>query len=325
MICPRCGAEISDTETICPECLQEINRNMEFNDFREDGYVQIQKINEGDTSEPINYTPKYFNISEMRMLIIAIVFILFIAVFTVFAYRYIRKTTIVYVDPYEVTADVTLSTTAPEPTTEPPTENTVKNVTVKSLYGSWRETTEAVPEGQAVAYYSFADGGYAQENFGSITSTGKYRDLSDGDVHEIYLSVNSGVKGTFEFDVFGNDRDGISLTLTNTSTGKVYTFIKTDAIAYNLKTIENFKVDKNLVGYWVTKDKKKSYELTSSGKLIRYTNGTTTNCVYTIDKKNIITLKYMKEVVKTLDLEYKVSSDKKRVKINNVVYYKTKK
>ena len=64
MICPRCAKEIPDNETICPFCMQEINRDMEFNDFREDGFVQIQAKGDSDFADSENYKPKYFDISE---------------------------------------------------------------------------------------------------------------------------------------------------------------------------------------------------------------------------------------------------------------------
>lgn len=91
MICPRCGNEISDTETICQFCHQEINRNLEFNDFRHDGFVQIRNKDDAKTTEPINYTPKYFNIAEFNIFVIAIVFILGVSVFTLFSLRFVQQ------------------------------------------------------------------------------------------------------------------------------------------------------------------------------------------------------------------------------------------
>ena len=42
---------------------------MEFNDFREDGYVQIQSKGELNSDEPVSYKPKYFDINEYNIFV----------------------------------------------------------------------------------------------------------------------------------------------------------------------------------------------------------------------------------------------------------------
>ena len=55
MICPRCGKEVPDNETICPFCFQLVNNDMEFNNFRKDGFIALKK-KENKTDETYKAT-----------------------------------------------------------------------------------------------------------------------------------------------------------------------------------------------------------------------------------------------------------------------------
>lgn len=299
MICPRCGQVISDTETICPFCYQDIDRNIEFNDFRKDGFVEIRSKNEADTSESINYTPKYFNIAEFNIFVIAIVFILVVSLFTVFSLKFVQSTHVEYVPEYHVTT----SPTEPE-TQETTVKNTVKKVTIKNLLGSWKIKGSEESETGAIPYYSFAKDGVAQENYGSITSTGTYKDLSEDNKNIVYILIDNGIKGTYYFDVTGNKDDGYTLTLRNIESGSEYQLVSATAKAKKLTPTEDLKLDKKLFGYWLSEDEEKSYRFGEDGIVFRVTGGTTTEGVWSVTDKNVITIQYMKDAVKSVTLDY---------------------
>lgn len=315
MICPRCGEVISDSETLCPFCLQDIDLNVEFNDYRKDGFVQIQTKNEADTSEPINYTPKYFNIAEFNIFVIAIVFVLVVSVFTVFSLRFVQKTHVDYVKPYEVT-------TAPteKPTEAPTTENTVKKVTIKNLLGSWTIKGSVDTPDTAIPYYTFTDSGVVQENYGSITSTGVYKDLSEDDDHSVYIMVDNGFSGTYRYNVTGNKHDGYTLTLEDINTKAAYTLVTAVAKSKKLTPEDNPKIDMKLVGYWLSADKDKDYRFHSDGSVSRRTGETVTEGIWSVTGKNVITIQYMKETLKSVTLDYIING--KELMITNTTYKK---
>ena len=68
MNCPRCGKDIPDNETICPYCFQIVNNNMEFNNFREDGFIALKKKeSDGEKTESSSIAPKYFRLNELNI------------------------------------------------------------------------------------------------------------------------------------------------------------------------------------------------------------------------------------------------------------------
>ncbi len=322
MICPRCGKEIPDEETLCPFCMQEIDRNMEFNDFREDGYVQIQSKGELNSNEPVSYKPKYFDINEYNIFVIAVIFVLAISLFTVFSLRFVQNRHSAYVPKYVSTEPET------EPATEPTTvviKNTVKNLSVKDLVGSWKLVDDDDNDYSAIPYFTFTKDGYFQENYGSIIVKGTYKDISDDEDLGIYISVDSGIRGAYDFDVKGNKKDGYTLTLTNRQNGEISIFESSEAKMKKLGTIKGYNVDKRLLGTWCTKDKKKIYKFADSGKMKRVSYDTTTYAVYTVDRKNTLVIKYMKEEIKTVELNYYIDSKGKTLIINDTKYKKQKK
>ena len=319
MICPRCGETIDDIETICPFCLQDIDKGAEFNDFRKDGFVQIQHKNEADTAEPINYMPKYFNIAEFNIFVFAIIFVLVVSVMTVFSLRFVQKSVVENVPAYVVKKDVV---TEP-PHTEPETEKDVKNYTIKNIIGSWKNKGTAETKKTAIPYYSFTEDGTAQENYGSITSTGEYKDLSKGKKKVVYIDVNETFAGTFEFKFTSGKNGAYTLILQDISSGRVYEFVKAEAKAKKISPSSNFKTDKKLIGYWLNKKGDKSYEFNSDGTATRVVENTSTDCTWTVSSKGVITIKYMKNEVRSLNLDYIIKNDK--LYINKTSYAKTEK
>ena len=319
MICPRCGETIDDIETICPFCLQDIDKGAEFNDFRKDGFVQIQHKNEADTAEPINYRPKYLNIAELNIFVLAIVFVLVISLMTVFSLRFVQKSVVEYVPAYVIKTEVTTET---QPT-QPETEKDVKNYSIKNLVGSWKIKGSEETEKTAIPYYSFTDDGVAQENYGSITATGEYKDLSERDKKVVYIDIDGSFTGTYSFKFTSDKKKGYTLILEDISSSRVYELVKAEAKAKKISPSSDFNVDKKLVGYWLNKKEAKSYEFNIDGTATRVTGGTTTDCTWTVSSKGVITIKYMKNVVKSLNLDYIIKDN--HLYINNTKYVKTEK
>lgn len=317
MICPRCGKEISDTETICPFCMQEIDKNVEFNDFREDGFVQIRLKDDAVNDEPQSYKPKYFDISEYNIFAIAIIFVLFVSVFTIFSLRFVQKRNKMFIEEYVSTEPVSETT---EPVTE--TENTVKSYSIKDLIGSWKLAEDKEENYNAIPYYTFKEKGTLQENYGSMVAAGSFIDLSEGKEKGVYLSIDSNIKGAYDFKVVGNKSDGYSLILTNRTNGNQYSFVKATAKMKKVGAIPKRKLDKGIIGTWYTKDKEKAYKFTSKGTLKRVTGRTTTYAVWTVAKKQEITIKYMKEEIKTVKVPYKIIKKGKQIMVNGTIYYK---
>lgn len=321
MICPRCGKEIPDEETLCPFCMQEIDKNMEFNDFREDGFVQIQSKGELNSNEPVSYKPRYFDINEYNIFVIAVIFVLAISLFTVFSLRFVQKRHSSYVPKYVSTEPVTEEET--EPTTVP-IKNTVKNLSIKNLIGSWKLEEEDDTDYSAIPYFTFSENGYFQENYGSIIVKGSYKNISDKNDPGVYISVNSTIKGAYDFDVKGNKKDGYTLTLTDRETGEISTFENSEAKMKKLGTIKGYHVDNRLLGTWYTKDKKKAYKFVKNGRIKRVSNDVITYGVYTVDRKNTVVIKYIKEEIKTVELDYYLESNGKTLIINDTKYKKQK-
>ena len=319
MICPRCGEIVDDIETICPYCLQDIDKNAEFNDFRQDGFVQIQQKNETDTSEPINYLPKYLDVAEMNIFVLAVVFVLVISVMTVFSFRFLQKTKVEYVPAYIIKTEVTAET---EPT-EKATEKAIKKYTIKDIIGSWKIQGYEETDTTAIPYYSFAEDGVAQENYGSITVAGSYKDLSEGKKKTVYIDIEGSFTGAFEFSLsIDNDKKTI-LTLVEVSSSRVYVLEKSEAKAKKISPSAKQVLDNLLMGYWLSDDKDKSYEFRIDGTATRVSGPTTTECVWTVDGNNVLTIKYMKNEVRSINLDYIVK--KNRLYINKTLYKKTEK
>lgn len=324
MICPRCGREISDTETLCPFCFQDIDKNVVFNDFRKDGFIQIKTKDETDTSTAINYMPKYFDLSELSMLVIAIVFILIVSVFTIFSLKFVQKSDRMFNAPLVSTADE-IESTETETVTEGPTVHFIDNITIKNIYGSWRLNTGGVEsEYTAVPYYVFDKSGKAYEYYGTVSATGKFKDISEDGDKLVFINIDSGIKGTYNFAIAKNGDGETVLVLTEARSGYMYTLTKVDSaklVTLKPNAEKELNLDKNLFGYWLTKDKKKSYKFTKDGLVERKTGNITTKGVWDIVKENNVTIQYMKDQLKAIDLEYLQKGNK--LKINNIVYYKT--
>ncbi len=320
MICPRCGKEIDDSETLCPFCLQEIDKNVEFNDFRKDGFVQIQAKDGVEKIEPISEAPKYFKIAELNIFVIAVVYILLISLFTIFAFRFIQKTTVSVVTPYIPKPTVVSTPDETEPVTS---ANEVKSYSIKDLYGSWCFESDKDKTDIPINYYTFDKSGIVLQNYGSVAVKGKFRDISDDEEHRVYLNIQSGFNGAYLFVYSGNKKDGFVLELIDEKANSVYRLVKAKAKSWNVKAPKKNKIDKTLVGKWLTEDKKKGYVFTSSGSFKRTTGNMTTRGAWSVNDKNKITVKYIKEALTERDIPYQKTKDKKIIIINNVEYRKS--
>lgn len=320
MVCPRCGKEVEDSETLCPFCMQEIDKNMEFNDYRKDGFVQIQPKEGVEKPEPVGVAPKYFKIAEFNIFVIAIVYILFVSLFTVFSLRFVQKTTVTYVEPYKI-KNTGLSS---EDETEPETEkNDVKSYSIKDLYGSWTFQGNEKQDDIPIPYYIFGDKGSVQQSFGSITVNGKYKDLSEKNDPKVYISIYQGISGVYNFRYYGNKTDGYKLELIDEATGGSMILVPAKAKSWQVKPPKKPMIDKELVGKWYTKDKQKAYILYSSGSFKRITGDMCTTGAWSVEAENTITVKYIRTALTERDIPYHKTNNKKTVIINGVEYFKS--
>lgn len=316
MICPRCGKDIPDIDEICPYCLERVSNSFEVNNFRKDGFVTLQE--KENANAPKHSAPKYFNLIELNIFVIGIIFILIIAVITVFGLKVLQS---IGESNAVETAEVTqyVATAQPE-STAPPVKNTVKSFSVENLYGSWRnEAVEESPD-SPVPYYTFSDDGSAVVYFGSMTYNGSFEDLSQGKEHIINIRIDSMLTGTFSFNITGNKKDGYTLELTSVNSSVNYKLVSATAKTYKLDTMPDFRTDKNLVGKWTDKSGERSYTFTKDGKMKRFADNISASGVWTISGKDKITIKYMKGSVETIELYYSIV--KEQLVINDTVYYK---
>lgn len=321
MICPRCGKEIEDSETLCPFCMQEINKNVEFNDFRKDGFVQIQTKEGAKHIEPESISPKYFKLAEFNIFVIAVVYILLVSVFTVFSLRFLQKTTFTYVEPYKI-KPITDDTPDEQETTEASLP-VVKDYSIKNIYGSWCFEKDKDNTASPIVYYTFESSGLLQENFGSIEVKGSFSDVSDSDSKKIYLNVDSDFRGVFNYVVAGDEKNGYVLELYQEDKNVQYKLVQAEAKIWNVKPPENPKIDKKLVGKWYTEDKKKAYIFTETGSFKRITGNTSTKGAWSVDSKNTLTVKYMRDVLSERDIPYATGNDENRIIVNGVEYIRS--
>lgn len=316
MICPRCGKEIDDSETLCPFCMHEIDKNVEFNDFRKDGYVQLQAKDGVEKPETLSVKPKYFKLAEFNIFVIAIVYILFISAFTVFSLRYIQKTHVDYVKPYHIKQ--TVETPDEEPT-EKEIRNDVKSYSVKDIIGSWCLESDSGSTGP-VPYYTFTSDGVAQENYGSIVTVGDYKDVSGKKKKKIYINLDSTLKGVFEYILSGNEQDGYRLELISEESEIGYILVRAEAKAWDVKPPDKPKLNKKLIGKWFTKDKDKGYVFSKNGTFKRVTGQTVTKGSWSVKSDSVFTVKYVREQLTNRDISYLFNS-KNTVIINGVEYF----
>jgi len=320
MICPRCSKEVSEELELCPYCHAMLHDDMEFNDYKRDGFIQLQK--HSDDEDDLLLKPKedkvtYFKLTEMNIFVVAIVFILIVAVVTIFGLKALQvwtHSTPAQIEIPEYTITVT------EPPTEPVIKNTIKDVSIENLYGSWAYEDYQANENYAVPYYTFTKEGIAQYNFGSLSITGTFKDFSKEKKNIVYISIDEKLNGMFYFDVKGNEKDGYTLTLANTNTERTETLVSSTAKAYTLDNISDYKIDEKLLGNWITEDKTKSYEFKKDGTLVRIFDSHTMNAVYSCMGENTIQIKYMDFSIKAINMYYTLLDN--LLVINDTVYYK---
>ena len=323
MNCPRCGKDIPDNETICPYCFQIVNNNMEFNNFRKDGFIALKKKeSDGKKAEASNIAPRYFRLNELNIFVVAIVFVLIIGSLTVFGLKLLQ--TITNAETLVPTVPTTEYVANTEPTTEEPTEatvkNTVKNVSIENIYGSWKMASDVESASYAIPYYSFSSDGTAQQNLGSTTRTGQFEDLSTKKENVVYIRISGALTGTFNFDVTGNSKDGYSLVLSSINTYTQHNLESTTAKFYNPTPIQNFKMDKGILGTWANEEEARTYTFSDDGRMILTKDNLTIDGVWSVYEDNKITVQYLQRTTETIELEYKLM--KGRLIINDNIYTK---
>ena len=308
MNCPRCGRDIPEHEKLCPYCHEIISSTIGVNNYKKDGFIQLKKNADGEDDEQLILKPKedrvtYFKISEMNIFVVAIVFILIVAVITIFGLKALQSFS--NDTPQEIFVPA-YTTPTTEPVTEKVIENTVKDVSIKNLYGSWKSEKTQESEGHAIPYFSFGEAGAAQYNYGSLTIKGNYKDFSKDKKNLVYIEIEEKLSGLYSFDVTGNETDGYTLTLVNTETRTKITFV----------------TDKDIVGVWKSEDKTKSYTFTKDGRLSRVISNQIMDGVWSCSDKGVLEVKYMEYSVRTIYLKYTIFEDK--LIVNNTIYYKEK-
>ncbi len=319
MKCSRCGMEISDTETICPYCFENVNDNLEFNNYRKDGFVALKEKQPTNEKQPKHNTPKYFNVTELNIFVIAVVFVLIVSVLTVFGLQFLKY--MAGPEPVETIYVSEYIPTKPPETTAPVIKNEVKSFSIKDLYGSWKNENDKESQNTAIPYYTFDKDGTVTVYHGSMTYDGTFEDLSEGKKHRVNIRVKStDITGTYNFKITGNKKDGYTLELSSITSEETIKLVNTTAKTYNLDTIPNFKMDNRICGNWVTKDGERTYTFRNNGRMKRITENVSLNGVWTIYEDGKITIKYMKTNVETIELNYRII--KEQLVINDSVYYK---
>lgn len=324
MICPRCSNRISDNETICPFCHGEIFSDIEFNDYKEDGFVRLKLKNdsEGKTNKKIRRITddsKYLKTTRYLM-VISIVFLLVIAVVTIFGYKALQYFT------NDTPADMHVAPYVPSSDNDEDEmhriKNSIKKVSVEHLHGSWKSLDAIEQKKSAIPYFSFAEDGAAQYDYGSFSVYGYFKDYSTKNKNTVYIEIDNQLCGLYAFDVTGNKKDGYRLALKNTSSGMTHYFESAEAKTYKLKPVEGGTIEKKLVGTWECRDGNRNYKFYSDGRFERQVGNQVMTGVWCEDtlRDNAITIKYMERVVADITLSYTLYDDS--LLINDMVYYK---
>lgn len=321
MKCPRCLNEIPDNETICTFCSEKINTDMEINDYVEDGFIQLQTKSDDnlDKNKHTDINNRYIKTPQVNIFVISFVFLLVVAVATIFGFKALQHFT------KDTPADEVYPVYQPTLHTEPvqaETKNTVKNISIKNIYGSWKFKGIKEQNNYAIQYFSFAKDGAAQYDYGSCTVLGYFEDYSDKKDNRVYIELDGQLNGVFKFNVKGNEKDGYELILKNLQSGYNLKFESTTAKTYKLNTIKDYKIDKNIIGEWSNKDNTKSYTFTKDGRFSRCMGNQIRRGVWSQINEEMLTLRYMDSHIRTTNIQYSFFDD--TLIINNVIYKKVK-
>ncbi len=317
MICPRCSNEILENETICPFCHAEVSSDMEFNDFKEDGFVRIKNKNSSAIYTKTEDN-KYMSVTR-NLIVVSVIFLLTIAAITIFSFKALQYFT------NDTPADIVVTPYVPQKNSSNNKEtikNTIKKVSIENLYGSWKSIDSSKQKKFAVPYFSFAKDGAAQYDYGSLTIHGYFEDFSSKNKNMIYLEIENQLCGLHIFDVTGNPKDGYHLTLKNINNGMTYYFETAEAKTYKLNAAEDYVTDKKIIGKWVSRDGERTYEFTNDGHFIRQIHDQVMKGVWTKSKKydDTLDLKYMERSIVNVHIGYAFFDD--MLIINDMMYYK---
>lgn len=316
MKCPVCNKEISEKEYVCPYCSASTDTSVDFNNYKEDGFVRLQQTNETNGTTYLkqkNDKPQYLKLSDVNIFFIALIFVLIIAIITIFGLRGLTNTANKNAD---MTNTAINSTEAP---TTPATENTVQEFGIENIYGVWKNDNDVAKDNCYIPFYTFSENSLIIE-YGAIDVTSTVIDFSTEKEHKIFISTNNFFCGTFTFNLVGNEADGYTLILTNEKTKKTQTLTKVDsAIVKEVVPPKEFTIDEKLIGKWYNVDNM-TYEFKENGTFSRYNDGQYLEGTWTISEENTIQVTFTESMETSRIIEYKIKNN--TLIITNDVYTK---
>ncbi len=309
MICPKCGKTIPDNKTVCPYCQNDIVDNLEFNDYKSDGFVHLQPkeyaANSTTKSKQKQKSKKQQNekkMSEANIFIVAIAFIALIALITIFGIKNLRNNaeqSVIY------TVNTAQTTSTEEVAT---TKNDVTDLDFSNLDGIWMRVKDQ-NKSTYVPYFTFSDNSLSIE-CGTMKAKSTVIDMTTEEEHKIFISSNNVIAGYFYYDVTGNSNDGYTLSLTSVGSTSAIEFVKVNET--KLKEVEPPEkkvIDKNLVGMWSHTDNM-YYDFNSDGTFSRYNDGLYLNGIWTLADENTLKLTYTEKKETNKYLQYSIYDDK---------------
>lgn len=305
MYCTKCGKEIPDESIVCPNCNATLNKDVKFNDFKEDGFVHLEipqgeKSTSSKTSEENENSPKLAN---NHIFIIAIIFIAIIAIGTIFGLDFLRE---------KSDQRVEYATEVTQPSTDikinSNVENTVKDLSFKDVQKIWRKSSDTPRENFYVPFFNFEEN-HLKIECGTIDSVAHVFDYSTEDENIIFISSNNYLTGYFYFNVSGNDKDGYTMILKNKVSKKSYVFNSVEEqIVATAEPQDEFKSDERLIGKWTNSDSM-NYIFNEDGTYSRYTDGLYVEGEWSVQREGYIELTYVENTKKTKTVDYDFKND----------------
>lgn len=203
-----------------------------------------------------------------------------------------------------------------------------------SVVGTWVESESASADeansgdGSKLRYYTFEKDGTAKISLGTMQVVGTWSyanedsSTTDQPGNTINVAISYFFTGTFKIDVQGNAFTGKTLTLDGYGSKiKFNSAKKPDA---NLKVSEKFDSNNEIVGKWKNSEQNVTYTFNPDGTCnLNQMDMLVIDGVYNVNKKKgTVDITYVEEKENTLNIEYKTSSDKKKITFSGLEYKK---